>query len=77
MPLTEQASTHPSAGREPNLSVGSPGPDGAAYLAAVVATSSDAIVSKSLDGTITSWNKSAERIFGIAPPRSSGRTSGC
>jgi len=34
--------------------------------AAVLESSSDAIITKTLDGVITGWNKSAERIFGYS-----------
>lgn len=43
------------------------------HLAAVVESSDDAIISKTLNGMVTAWNSGAERLFGYSSAESVGK----
>ncbi len=44
-----------------------------ALQAAIVESSSEAVIGKTLDGTVTSWNAAAERMYGYAAEEAVGR----
>jgi len=65
---------HQSSAADSDLSYAQPVRlDPKAWLAAIIDSSDDAIVSKTLKGIVTTWNKGAERIFGFTADEMVGK----
>jgi PAS domain S-box-containing protein len=73
MPTDKQPADKPKTRAKVDWSKGQSGELVASWLSAIIESAEDAVVTKTLDGIITSWNRGAERMFGYTADEAIGQ----